>query len=84
MDTDEEARVEAVRDWARDAALRLGRRVGRSRLIEIADLAGVIDYAAVSQATRRFDGERIKTAPALGTIRESIVECLDLTQIRPP
>ena len=43
-------------DWAWDAALWLGRRMGRLRLNELGDLAGGMDYAAVSQATRRFDG----------------------------
>ena len=43
-------------DWARDAALWLGRRIGRLRLNELGNLAGGMDYAAVSQAARRFDG----------------------------
>ena len=42
-------------DWTRDAALWLGWRVGRLRLNEPGSLAGGMDYAAVSQAARRFD-----------------------------
>ena len=41
-------------DWGRDAALWLGRRVGRLRLIELGQLAGGLDYAVVSKALARF------------------------------
>ena len=41
-------------DWGRDAALWLGRRVGRLRLAELGGLAGGLDYANVSQAIARF------------------------------
>ena len=41
-------------DWGRDAALWLGRRVGRLRLLELGKLAGGLDYAVVSKAITRF------------------------------
>jgi hypothetical protein len=46
-------------DWGRDAALWLGRRHSGLRLAELGRLAGDLDYAAVSQAVRRF-GQRLK------------------------
>ncbi len=42
-------------DWGRDAALWFGRRQGR---LKLGELAGGIDYAAVSVAVRRF-GQRL-------------------------
>ena len=45
-------------DWGRDAALWFGRRHGRLPLARLGDLAGGLDYAAVSVAVRRF-GRRI-------------------------
>ena len=41
-------------DWGRDAALWLGRRVGRLPLLELGKLAGGLDYAVVSKAIARF------------------------------
>ena len=43
-------------ECARDAALGLGRSMGRLRLNGLGNLVGGMDYAAVSQAARRFDG----------------------------
>jgi hypothetical protein len=51
-------------DWGRDAALWLGRRVGRLKLSELAELAGGIDYAAAGTAVARF-GKRLEREPAL-------------------
>jgi len=51
-------------DWGRDAALWLGRRVGRLRLGELGVLVGGMDYAAVGQALRRF-GWRLEEDPEL-------------------
>ena len=51
-------------DWGRDAALWLGRRVGRLRLGELGALAGGIDYAAVGQAVARFN-KRLTAQPHL-------------------
>ncbi len=45
-------------DWGREAALWFGRRHGRLRLARLGELAGGMDYAAVSVALRRF-GQRI-------------------------
>jgi len=45
-------------DWGRDAALWLGRRVGRMRLAQLGELAGGLDYAVVSKALARF-GQRL-------------------------
>jgi putative transposase len=45
-------------DWGRDAALWLGRRVGRLSLAELAGRAGGMDYAAVGAAVSRF-GRRL-------------------------
>jgi len=45
-------------DWGRDAALWFGRRQGRLPLGRLGELAGGMDYAAVSVAVRRF-GQRI-------------------------
>jgi hypothetical protein len=46
-------------DWGRDAALWLARRYGGLRLAELGQKAGGLDYAAVSQALRRF-GKRLE------------------------
>ena len=43
-------------DWGRDAALWLGRRARRLRLMELGRLAGNMDYAMVSKAIARFEG----------------------------
>jgi hypothetical protein len=45
-------------DWGRDAALWFGRRQGRLPLARLGELAGGMDYAAVSVAVRRF-GQRL-------------------------
>jgi chromosomal replication initiation ATPase DnaA len=41
-------------DWGRDAALWFGRRQGRLPLAKLGELAGGMDYSAVSVAVRRF------------------------------
>ena len=41
-------------DWGRDAALWLGRRVARLRLLELGKLAGGLDYGVVTKAITRF------------------------------
>jgi REP element-mobilizing transposase RayT len=41
-------------DWGRDAALWLGRRLGRLSLGQLAALAGGLDYATVGAAVSRF------------------------------
>ena len=41
-------------DWGRDAALWFGRRQGRLPLARLGELAGNMDYSAVSVAVRRF------------------------------
>ncbi len=46
-------------DWGRDAALWLGRKHGRYTLSGLGELAGGMDYVAVSQAIRRF-GKRLE------------------------
>ena len=46
-------------DWGRDAALWLGRSVGRLSLRELGEFAGGMDYAAVGQAVARF-GKRVE------------------------
>lgn len=51
-------------DWGRDAALWLGRRVGRLGLTELGQLAGGLDYAVVSKALARF-GRRLALDGAL-------------------
>jgi hypothetical protein len=51
-------------DWGRDAALWLGRRVGRLRLAQLGELVGGLDYAAVGQALARF-GRRLEREPSL-------------------
>ena len=49
-----EAFVERHGDWGRDAALWLGRRLGRLSLAQLAALAGGLDYATVGAAVSRF------------------------------
>src|SRR6185436_18885050 len=51
-------------DWGRDAALWLGRRAGRLRLVRLGELAGGLDYANVSKAVARFT-RRLDEDPAL-------------------
>jgi REP element-mobilizing transposase RayT len=51
-------------DWGRDAALWLGRRHGRYKLAELGQLAGDMDYAAVSQVVTRF-GQRLERQTSL-------------------
>jgi len=46
--------IEQHGDWARDAALWLGRKQGGLSLAELGQLAGGLDYAAVGQAISRF------------------------------
>jgi len=60
-------------DWGRDAALWLGRRLGRLRLGDLGRLAGGVDYAAVGQAVRRFGRrlERDRTARRMVAALES-------------
>jgi hypothetical protein len=58
-------------DWGRDAALWFGRRHGRLPLARLGDLAGGMDYAAVSVAVRRF-GQRITKDSQLRKILEKI------------
>jgi hypothetical protein len=41
-------------DWGTNAALWFGRRLGRLRLVELAELAGGIDYSAAGAAVSRF------------------------------
>lgn len=43
-------------DWGRDAALWLGRRAARLKLVELGRLVGGVDYAVVSKAISRFSG----------------------------
>ncbi len=47
-------------DWGRDAALYLGRRQGRMKLLELSQVAGGVDYAAVGGAISRFGKRLIK------------------------
>jgi hypothetical protein len=65
-------------DWGRDAALWLGRRVGRLSLRALGELAGSMDYAAVGQAVARF-GKKLQINPELrrqlSTLEEKIVKC---------
>ena len=62
-------------DWGRDAALWLGRRWGRLKLRELAQLAGGIDYAAAGTAVSRF-GKRLPReralAQAIGRIQKQL------------
>jgi len=58
-------------DWGRDAALWLGRRQGRLSLSALGELAGGMDYAAVSQAVSRF-GKRLERDPRLQREVEAI------------
>ena len=58
-------------DWGRDAALWLGRRVGRLSLVELGKLAGGLDYAVVSKAIARFS-RRLVCDVAL---REQLAVC---------
>jgi len=49
-----ESFVDRHGDWGRDAALWLGRRLGRLTLGQLAALVGGLDYAAVGAAVSRF------------------------------
>ena len=51
-------------------ALWLGRRRGRYRLGELGELAGGMDYAAVSQAVKRF-GQRL---PRGGELKRQVAQ----------
>jgi hypothetical protein len=62
-------------DWGRDAALWLGRRAGRLKLSELAELAGGIDYAAAGTAVSRF-AKRLGRDPALKRIMARIENTL--------
>ena len=53
-------------DWGRDAAFWLGRRQGRLSLVQLANRAGGMDYAAVGQAISRFE----KRLQAEGLLRQ--------------
>jgi len=50
-------------DWGRDAALWLGRRLGRLPLAALGKLAGGLDYAVVSKALARFGGRLARDVP---------------------
>ena len=41
-------------DWGRDAALWLGRRIGRLSLRQLGELGGGVDYTTVGTAVSRF------------------------------
>ncbi len=58
-------------DWGRDAALWLGRRLGRLTLAQLGELAGGMDYAAVGQAASRF-GKRLEKEPKLRRQMEEV------------
>jgi hypothetical protein len=62
-------------DWGRDAALWFGRRQGRLSLARLGELAGGMDYAAVSVAVRRF-GQRIASDARLRQQLEPIERAL--------
>ena len=51
-------------DWGRDAALHLGRRRGRMRLLDLGTKAGGLHYAAVGRGIHRFEA-RLKEDPNL-------------------
>ena len=64
-------------DWGRDAALWMGRRMGRLSLRQLGELVGGMDYAAVGQAVARF-GKRLERDVRLRQIAqrlETIVKC---------
>jgi len=62
-------------DWGRDAALWLGRRLGRLTLGELAARAGGMDYAAVGTALSRF-GRRVAQDMALARCLQRAEEYL--------
>jgi hypothetical protein len=57
-------------DWGRDAALWFGRRHGRLPLVRLGELAGGIDYAAVSVAIQRFRRRMAQDASLRHTLEE--------------
>jgi hypothetical protein len=58
-------------DWGRDAALWLGRQVGRLKLGELGERVGGMEYGAVGQAVRRF-GARLEKETKLKKRMESL------------
>ena len=56
-------------DWGREAALWLGRRIGRLSLRELGESVGM-DYAAVGQAVARFGKRLEREAPLRETIAQ--------------
>jgi hypothetical protein len=62
-------------DWGRDAALWLGRRIGRLRLRELAERMGGLDYTAAGAAVSRFGrrlGKDRKLARALAQVESQL------------
>jgi hypothetical protein len=57
-------------DWGRDAALWLGRRLGRFSLAELAALAGGLDYAAIGAALSRFPRRMAQNSSLERTLRQ--------------
>ena len=55
-------------DWARDAALWLGRKHGRLTLRELGQLCGEINYGTVAQAVSRF----AKRLEQQGELRQAV------------
>jgi hypothetical protein len=70
-------------DWGRDAALWLGRRVGRQSLAELGKLAGGLDYAVVSKAIARLSRQLTSNA-VLGDQLSAIQSQLSKRQVLTP
>jgi hypothetical protein len=57
-------------DWGRDAALWLGRHLGRLSLSQLGGLAGGLDYAAVGTAISRFSRRLAQDSELGKTVRD--------------
>ena len=58
------------RDWGRDAALWLGRRVGRLTLAQLAQRIGAVNYMTAGAAVSRFDRRLAKDSKLAATLHE--------------
>ncbi len=64
-------------DWGRDLALWLARKRGGFLLRELGELAGGLDYSAVSEAIRYFERRRLKQ-PVVKRAHQAAIQFLNL------
>ena len=70
-------------DWGRDAALWLGRRVGRMTLGQLAERIGGVDYTAAGAAASRFDRRPRKERKLAATMTKLTTQLSNMSRCDP-